>query len=140
MMSVKLTGGIKGLTMCMIIGLFSSACSTADNRPANTNTTNTTSTTTANNHNAGTTTTTTTTGGEPIGVTECDQFIARYEECINSNVPESARASVRTQIDAMRTAWRNAASTPQGRAGLAQGCRAAQESARQQMTQYNCRW
>ena len=139
MTRVKLTEAIKGLTMCTMIGLFFSACSTADNRPANTNATNTTSTTTTNNRNTGTTTTTST-SGQPIGVTECDEFIARYEECINNNVPESARASVRTQLDAMRTSWRYAASTPQGRAGLAQGCRAAQESARQQMTQYNCRW
>ncbi len=98
-----------------------------------------------NNRNAATpaatgTTTTTSSTGDKIGVAECDDFIAKYESCVNSKVPEAARATVKAQLDAMRTSWRQAAATPQGKAGLAQGCKMAHDQARASMSAYQCTW
>lgn len=89
---------------------------------------------------AATGTTTTASTGDKIGVAECDDFIAKYEACVNSKVPEAMRATVKAQLDAMRTSWRQAAATPQGRAGLATGCKAAHDQARTSMSAYNCSW
>ena len=33
--------------------------------------------------------------GEKIGVPECDDFIAKYDACVSSKVPEAARALMR---------------------------------------------
>lgn len=97
-----------------------------------------------NNRNAATPaatgTTTTSSTGDKIGVAECDDFIAKYESCVNSKVPEVARATVKAQLDAMRTSWRQAAATPQGKAGLAQGCKMAHDQARTAMSSYGCTW
>ena len=82
----------------------------------------------------------TTASGDKIGVAECDEFIQKYEACINSKVPESARSMVKANLDSMRTAWKKAAETPQGKAGLATGCKQALEQAKTSMGSYGCTW
>ncbi|MDQ3803484.1 MAG: hypothetical protein M3416_06595 [Acidobacteriota bacterium] len=77
-------------------------------------------------------------GGDKIGVPECDDYIAKYEACVNSKVPEAMRATVRAQLDTARTSWRQLAGTAQGRAGLAQACKAAHDAAKQSMSSYGC--
>src|SRR5262249_4736581 len=66
-------------------------------------------------------------GGDSIGVPECDEYIKKYESCVNSKVPESARAQVKATFEAARAAWKQAASTPQGKQGLVIGCKQAND-------------
>lgn len=73
-----------------------------------------------------------------FGVPECDNYIRLYLECIDSKVPESARGLVRESLEATRKGWQQAASTPEGRAGLVAGCTAATEMARTAMGAYGC--
>lgn len=82
----------------------------------------------------------TTASGDKVGVAECDDFIQKYEACVNSKVPETARSMVKANLDSMRTAWKKAAETPQGKAGLAQGCKAALDNAKTTMGSYGCSW
>lgn len=82
----------------------------------------------------------TTASGDKIGVAECDEFIQKYEACVNSKVPEAARSMVKANLDSMRTAWKKAAETPQGKAGLAQGCKQALDQAKTTMGSYGCSW
>lgn len=90
---------------------------------------------------AGTTTTTTTTAAvSEFGVPECDEYMTKYLACIDSKVPEAARAMVRQQLDATKAQWKQAASTPEGKQGLAMGCKAATEAAKQAMQAYGCTW
>ena len=81
-----------------------------------------------------------TASGDKIGVPECDDFIAKYEACVNSKVPETARSMVKANLDAMRTAWKQAAANPQGKAALATGCKTALEQAKTQYSAYGCSW
>ena len=81
-----------------------------------------------------------TASGDKIGVAECDEFIQKYEACINSKVPETARSMVKANLDSMRNAWKQAAATPQGKAGLATGCKQALEQAKTTMGSYGCSW
>jgi hypothetical protein len=76
--------------------------------------------------------------GDKIGVPECDDYIAKYEACVNSKVPEAMRATVRAQLDTARNSWRQLAGTAQGKAGLAQACKAAHDAAKQSMGAYGC--
>jgi hypothetical protein len=127
------------LAFSLCASLLLVACGgSTDNGNTATNTSNTKTGNTAASPAA--TTTTTASTGDKIGVAECDDFIAKYEACINGKVPETARATVKAQLDAMRTAWRQAAATPQGKAGLAQGCKMAQDQARASMGTYGCTW
>jgi hypothetical protein len=123
-----------------------SSNATASNQTATTTTTTTTSTpatttsTPASTATPATTTTTTTTAssGDKIGVPECDDFITKYEACISGKVPEAARAQFNSTLKQWRDSWRQAAATPQGKAGLAQGCKMSAEQARQSMKSFGC--
>ncbi len=113
-------------------------CSSAP--PATTNV----NTTVVTNTKPSTTTTETvkveTAAGDKVGVAECDEYITKYEACINSKVPEAQRAMYKTSFETMRKSWKDAAATPQGKAGLATGCKSALDTAKQSMTAFSCAW
>lgn len=76
--------------------------------------------------------------GDKIGVPECDEYIAKYEACVNNNVPENMRASLKTTFDQSRKAWKAAAANPQAKATLPSACKQAMETSRQAMASYKC--
>lgn len=78
--------------------------------------------------------------GDKIGVAECDEYIEKYEACINSKVPEAQRAMLKTSFEAQRNAFKTAAANPQAKAGLATGCKQAIETAKQSTSAYSCAW
>jgi hypothetical protein len=78
------------------------------------------------------------TGAAEFGVPECDDYINKYVACIDSKVPEAGRAMIRQQLDQTKAQWKQAASTPEGKAGLAAGCKAATDAARTAMAAYGC--
>jgi hypothetical protein len=76
--------------------------------------------------------------GDKIGIPECDEYIAKYEACVNDNVPENMRASLKTSFEQSRKAWKAAAANPQAKATLGSTCKQAMETARQAMASYKC--
>ena len=110
------------LALCFAVGLVLLACSGSSDNTA------------GGNSN------TSVASGDKIGVPECDDFIAKYEACVNSKVPETARSMVKANLDNMRKAWKDAAATPQGKAGLATGCKAALDQAKTTLGSYGCSW
>ena len=104
-------------------------------------TTNSGNTTVVNTKPANTTTDVTKVeAGDKIGVPECDEYIQKYEACINSKVPEAQRGAFKTSFEAIQKGWKDAAANPQAKAGLATVCKQAIESAKQSMTAYSCAW
>lgn len=93
---------------------------------------------------AATTTTTTapvaTVAKGDFGVPECDEYMSKYLACIDGKVPEAQRAMLRQSLDQAKAAWKQAAATPEGRQGLATGCKAATDAAKQAMQAYGCSW
>ena len=114
----------------------------SSNATAANQTATSTSTTTTTSTPATTTSTpamtTTASSSEKIGIPECDDFIAKYEACISGKVPEAGRAQFNSSLKQWRDSWRQAASTAQGKAGLAQGCKIIAEQTKQSMKPYNC--
>ena len=39
------------------------------------------------------------TGGSEFGVRECDEYMAKYTECVSSKVPEQVRAAMVAALD-----------------------------------------
>jgi hypothetical protein len=76
-------------------------------------------------------TTTAATSGDKIGVPECDDFIAKYDECVSNKVPEMARAQYKSAIEQWRASWKKLAENPQTKGTLASACKqaAAQQNA-----------
>jgi hypothetical protein len=82
----------------------------------------------------------TTASGDKVGVAECDEYIQKVEACLTSKVPEAQRATYKSTLDTMRTTWKRAAETPQGKAALAQGCKQALDQAKASMGSFGCSW
>jgi ABC-type phosphate transport system substrate-binding protein len=139
---------VLGLVAGFCLGLVLVACGTSnDNSTANSNasssgntSSNTKPTAPAPTGSTSPATTTASTSGGTTGVPVCDEYIEKYEKCLNDKVPEAARAQLRTSLETTRKAWKDAAATPQGKAGLAQGCQAALNTAKQSMSAYGCTW
>lgn len=62
-----------------------------------------------------------------IGVPECDDYIKKMEACLATMDP-AAKPAVESSFKQTRESWTQAAATPEGKAGLAQGCKAALET------------
>jgi hypothetical protein len=75
-----------------------------------------------------------------FGVAECDNYMKKYLACVDSKVPEAARAMMRQQLDQTKAAWKQAASTPQGKAGLSAGCKQIDQQSGPAMKAYGCTW
>jgi hypothetical protein len=130
------------LTICATFAVALIGCSASqDTNTANSNTTpttgNTNKTTTANTA-ASPAASPAAPSGDKIGVAECDDYIAKYEACVNSKVPEAQRAAMKTAFEQAREGYRKAAATPQGKATLAQACKTAEATAKQSMAAYGC--
>ncbi len=85
-----------------------------------------------------TTTSSSTTSGEKIGIAECDDFLAKYEDCVNKNVPEAQRAQFESTMKQWRDSWRQLAKNEMTKGTLTAACKQAAESAKSSMKSYNC--
>ncbi|HAF14129.1 MAG TPA: hypothetical protein DCK99_10625 [Blastocatellia bacterium] len=124
------------LLLCVVCAIVLVGCSKSETP------TNGASATTGNANKAATSTTPATakTAGtrEKIGVPECDEFIAAYDACVSSKVPEAARAQYKASIEQWRSSWRKLAENPNTKATLAAACKQSAESARASMKSYGC--
>jgi hypothetical protein len=138
------------LMLSVACGLLLTACGGSDttsttNNTSNTTAANKTTTTTTTTSTPSTTTTTTTStpatttpvSGDKVGVAECDDYIAKMEACL-SKLPGAAKEQYEKAFDQTRKAWRDAAANPQSKAALAQGCKAATDSAKASMKSFSC--
>jgi hypothetical protein len=76
--------------------------------------------------------------GEKIGIAECDDFLAKYDDCITKNVPEAQRAQYESSIKQWRDSWRQLAKNDMTKGTLAAACKQALEQAKSSMKSYNC--
>ncbi len=60
--------------------------------------------------------------GGSIGVAECDEYIKKYQTCIDK-MPAAAKPTAEQGFKAQVDAWKTAAATPEGKAALKTGCK-----------------
>jgi hypothetical protein len=81
-----------------------------------------------------------TSSGDSVGVPECDEYIKKYEACVNTKIPDAQRGTFKSSLDTLRKSWKDAAANPQSKAGLATGCKAALDQAKTSMASFGCAW
>lgn len=123
------------LPLLLVLATFGISSCSKKEAPSTTSVTTTTTTTPAGTEAK---TTVATQMGDSIGVEECDVYISKYEKCIMDKVPEAARGMLKQTLDQSRTAWKQAAATPEGKQGLALACGTALNAAKQSMVAYGC--
>jgi hypothetical protein len=79
-------------------------------------------------------------GADAVGVPECDEYLTKYEKCIKDKVPAAARPQLETSMKQTRDSWKSLAANPTTKAGLAQGCKQALDTAKTAMGAYGCAW
>ena len=79
---------------------------------------------------------------DSVGVAECDEYIKKYEACLTKIAEKAPQAQpgMKTAFEQQRNAFKQAASTEQGKASLATTCKQAIESAKQSTSAYACTW
>ena len=126
------------LSLCFAAGVGLLACggagsdnaSNASNTGGNTNKAATTNTAASNTSTAST--------GDKIGVAECDDFLAKYEACVNGKVPAAAQATFKNGMEQWRKSWKELAANPQTKATLQQVCKTQLDSAKTSLSSYGC--
>lgn len=83
-------------------------------------------------------TTTAATSGDKIGVPECDDFIAKYDECVSSKVPEMVRAQYKDAVARWRTEWKKLANDPATKAQLVTTCKQIAEQQNAAFKSFGC--
>ena len=78
--------------------------------------------------------------GDKIGVPECDDFIAKYDACVSSKVPEMARAQYQNAIKQWRDSWKKLAADPATKGTLAAACKQARDQQEAALKSYGCTW
>lgn len=77
----------------------------------------------------------------PLGITECDAYLARYEQCITASFPANLRTQALAGLKSNRDAW---ASLTQGdtfkKQALARVCDKARVEAATELSSYGCVW
>lgn len=76
--------------------------------------------------------------GEKIGIPECDDFIAKYEACVSSKVPEAQRAQYKNAVAEWRKTWKQLAENPATKATLTAVCKQAAEQQAAALKSYGC--
>ncbi len=74
-----------------------------------------------------------------FGVAECDDYFKKYLACVDKLAP-AAQSAARQALEQSRTSWKQAAATEQGKAALAQTCKAASDAAAPGMRAQGCSW
>jgi hypothetical protein len=80
-----------------------------------------------------------TTDSTDFGVAECDDYFKKYLACIDKLAP-AAQTQARQVVEQSRAAWKQAASSVEGKAALASTCKAASDAAASAMRAQGCAW
>lgn len=126
------------LMISILTGLLVLACAKSDtNRnaaaPANSNTAAPSGTVSTNKN-----TNSAVPAADKIGIEECDTFLAAYDNCVSTKVPEANRAQFKQALTTWRSSWKKLAENPATKGTLANVCKTQLESARTQLKAYNC--
>ena len=78
--------------------------------------------------------------GFSVGVPECDDYINKYTGCLKDKIPEASRGAMEQGLNTMKEAWKKAAETEAGKAGLANACKMALDAAKKSMGAFGCEW
>jgi hypothetical protein len=71
--------------------------------------------------------------GTPLGVSECDDYLSRFEACV-PKFPSDQQSAVRTGITTLRAAFRQQITTPDGRTQAVDTCKKLTEQLAQNPT------
>ncbi|GEM_PF-172992 len=73
-----------------------------------------------------------------VGISACDNFLAKYHACVSTRVPEKARDQYESTVNQWRESWRKLANNQQTRGTLITACKLAAEEQETALKSYRC--
>jgi len=73
-----------------------------------------------------------------VGVSECDDYLRKVQDCLNTKVPGNGRQELASGIESTAGTWSQLAGTPEGKESLPAACNQALDSARSTFSSYGC--
>lgn len=74
----------------------------------------------------------------PLGVAECDDYIARYQKCIDEKIPERSKKAYKEVIDETVKYWKTQTESPEEKMGLVSACNVAYLGSRKTLAAFGC--
>lgn len=71
-------------------------------------------------------------------IPECEDFLKKYETCINDKVPAAQRDAVKQGLDQMRTSFDQALAQGADKAAMAEGCKQATQQVKPMLEPLGC--
>ncbi len=129
---------IKRILIFTLCAAFFSACSSTDTQPATNQAADKTPTAvSAENTTPTEKTDAETTATDLTGVAVCDEYLTEVEKFLkNEKVPQAVRDQYKQSLEQNRKAWKQAASTPEGKAALESGCKSALDAVKPMFEKY----
>ena len=77
---------------------------------------------------------------EVIGVKECDAYIFKVRNCLQSKVPTAAQIPLQIALEKGISEWKKTAAFPDKIPELAPACQLAEQASKRAMERFNCQW
>lgn len=74
---------------------------------------------------------------QTVGIASCDDFLTKYDACV-PKLPEAHRATMKQQLDQMRSSWIEASKSPQAKVHLESMCTQTAEQMKAAVKDFGC--
>ena len=75
---------------------------------------------------------------QTTGVAVCDDFLAKYEVCVNTKVPAAQQAALKTQVEQLKKTFTDLSKNANSKPALEATCKASSDQMKAAMTSYGC--
>ena len=75
---------------------------------------------------------------QSTGIATCDDFLAKYETCVTSKLPEAQRATYKAQLDQMRKSWVDMSKNPAAKSTMEASCKQSMDAMKTSLQAYGC--
>ena len=81
---------------------------------------------------------TATANAQSTGIKTCDDFLAKYDTCVTSKLPEAQRATYKAQLDQMRKSWVDMSKNPATKSTMEASCKQSMDAMKASLQAYGC--
>jgi len=75
---------------------------------------------------------------QSTGIAACDSFLAKYDTCVASKIPEAQRAMYKSQFDQTRKIWLDMSKNPATKSAMEATCKQTMDAIKKSLEALGC--
>jgi len=75
---------------------------------------------------------------QSTGIAACDDFLAKYDSCVASKLPEAQRAMYKSQLDQTRKMWLDMSKNPATKSTMEATCKQSMDAIKTSLQMFGC--